>query len=119
MEKYMMVDDNIQTSERLTDSDIIDNIISSRNTDRHDADKTADDGNDDDADRRDSELPTSLSEAMDGCAKLRNYFAECENSDDFLISLGRMTDDLMKQDFKKRCGKQTLITGYFQCRDDQ
>lgn len=99
MEEHMMVDDNIQTSERLTDSDIIDNIISSRNTDRHDADKTADDGNDDNADRRDSELPTSLSEEMDACAKLRNYFEQCENSDDFLISLRCMTDDLMKQDF--------------------
>lgn len=113
MEEYMMVDDNIPTSERLTDSDIIDDIIGSRNTDNHDADETADDGNDDDADRRDSELPTSLSDAMDACAKLRNYFEQCENSDDFLISLGRMTDNLMKQDFKIRCG------GYFQCRDNQ
>ena len=119
MEEYMMVDDNIPTSERLTDSDIIDDIISSRNTDNHDADETADDGNDDDADRRDSELPTSLTDAMDACAKLRSYFEQCENSDDFLISLGRMTDNLMKQDFKKHCGKQTLITGYFQCRDNQ
>lgn len=33
----------------------------------------------------------------------------------FLISFGRMADVLMKQDFKERCGKQTLITGFFQC----
>ena len=32
----------------------------------------------DDAERRDSELPTCLSEAMDASAKLRNYFEQCK-----------------------------------------
>ena len=115
IQDYMTVDDNLPTSERLTDNDIINDIISSRSTESQDAD----DNENIDADRRDTELPTSLSEAMEACAKLQNYFEQCEHSDDFLISLGRMTDVLMKQDFKKRCGKQTLITGFFQCRDDQ
>ena len=119
IQDYMTVDDNLPTSERLTDNDIINDIISSRFTESQDADDNADDNENIDADRRDTELPTSLSEAMDACAKLQNYFEQCEHSDDFLISLGRMTDVLMKQDFKKRCGKQTLITGFFQCRDDQ
>ena len=91
----MTVDDNLPTSERLTDND----IISSRSTESQDADDNADDNENIDADRRDTELPTSLSEAMDACAKLQNYFEQCEHSDDFLISLGRMADVLMKQDF--------------------
>ena len=119
IQDYMTVDDNLPTSEQLTDNDIINDIISSRSTESQDADDNADDNENIDADRRDTELPTSLSEAMDACAKLQNYFEQCEHSDDFLISLGCMADVLMKQDFKKRCGKQTLITGFFQCRDDQ
>lgn len=107
---YMTIDDILLISERLTNNDIIDDIISSRSTEFHEFD---DDAENTYADRRDTESPTTLSEAMDVCAKLRNYFEQCEHSDDFLISLGRMTDVLMKQDFSKRCGKQTLITGFF------
>ena len=105
LQDYMIVDDSLPTSERLNDDDIIDDIISSRSTDSLDADDNADDN---DTDRPETELPTSLTKAIDACAKLRNYFEQCDNSDDFLTSLGRMTDVLMKQDFKKRCARQTL-----------
>ena len=116
LQDYMIVDDSLPTSERLTDDDIIDDIISSRSTDSLDADDNADDSG---TDRPETELPTSLTEAIDACAKLRNYFEQCDNSDDFLTSLGRMTDVLMKQDFNKRCARQTLITGFFEGRDTQ
>ena len=97
VQDYMTIDDNLPTSERHTDNDITNDISSSKSTESQDAD----DNENIDADRRDTELPTSLSEAMDACAKLQNYFEQCEHSDDFLISLERMANVLMKQDFKK------------------
>ena len=115
LQDYMIVDDSLPTSERLTDDDIIYDIISNRYTDYLDADN-ADDNY---TDRPEIELPTSLSKAIDACAKLRNYFEQCDNSDDFLTSLGHMTNVLMKQDFKKRCARQTLITRFFEGRDTQ
>ena len=117
LQDYIDVDDGLPTSERLSDDDIVEDIISSRSTESGDADDNADES--ENVDRQDAEPPTSLSEAMDACAKLQNYFEQCEQSDDFLFSLGRMTNVLMKKDFQKRCGTQTLITGFFQCRDNQ
>lgn len=80
MKECMMVDDNIPTNKRPTDSDIIGDIISIRNTGTHDAVENADDGNEYDPDWRDSELQTSLG-VIRG-----NYFEQCKNSNDFLIS---------------------------------
>ena len=71
LQDYMILDDSLPTSERLTDDDIIDDIISSRSTDSLDADNNTDDNG---TDRPETELPTSLNEAIDACDKLRNYF---------------------------------------------
>ena len=69
----MIVDDSLPNSEQLTDNDIIDIIISSRSTYAYD--NTVDN----DTDQPETELPTSLSGAIDACAKLRNHFEQCDN----------------------------------------
>ena len=108
-QEYASVGDDIPTSENLTDSDIVQEIVNNRTPPTTTFD--------DDTDEAPLTEPISLHEAMDACRKLNSYFEQCDNSELFLLHLGKMSDFPLKKDFQKKCGQQTFITGFFKPRD--
>ena len=109
MGAYVSVDNNLLTCSKLTDSDIIDDLLIVRNP-VSEANANGDDSDDDAAE----ELPLlAAAQAMEACDVMQRFFETISENDNVLNVFSVLDKELLRCDMRKRCGKQTLIRDFF------
>ena len=57
-------------------------------------------------------MPPTMKQALDACGILRRFFETVEGSEQPLNVLCGLNKELLKQDMKRRCAKQTSIMDF-------
>jgi hypothetical protein len=106
---FIFVDNQRQTTTDVSDESIIANVQSRRNNHVPDED---DDEDEEEEEEEESPEPTT-SELIRAVNMLSRHFRQKENRSDLVKSLCVMSDNIVKDDFRKKCAKQTTITSFF------
>lgn len=104
---FMNIDLDIPVFAETCDRDIIEDLVSARNSTESDPTETEED------DEPIPPAPPSIGEAMEACETLRTFFESQSNADSELTLMCSIYKSLARKDFDKSAAKQTSINDFF------